>query len=117
MKKKAEQFLPLNYTALCILLSLKEPLHGNGIMREIGLMNRGGFILAPGTLYGALSKLEKDGLIFRQKEETNERRKMYELTVLGKQVLLTEFTRLENLVEANASYMEALRYEKTGPGG
>lgn len=116
MKKKTEQFPPLNYTTLCILLALKEPLHGNGIMQEISLMNNGDFILAPGTLYGALSKLEKDGLIFRQIEETNERRKVYELTAAGKQALMMEFTRLEKLVTANASYMEALRYDKVHQG-
>lgn len=42
-------------------------------------------MLAPGTMYGSLSKMEKDGLIRFLREE--EKRKIYEITDLGREVL------------------------------
>ena len=42
-------------------------------------------MLAPGTMYGSLSKMEKDGLIRFLREE--EKRKIYEVTDLGREVL------------------------------
>ena len=44
--------------------------------------------LAPGTMYGSLSKMEKDGLISFLREE--EKRKIYQITELGTEVLQLE---------------------------
>lgn len=49
--------------------------------------------IAPGTMYGTLAKMEKDGLIsFVRKEES---RKLYQITELGKEVLDIEIIRIE----------------------
>ena len=46
-------------------------------------------------MYGTLSKMEKDGLIAFQREE--EKRKIYQITELGKEVLNLELKRIERL--------------------
>ena len=51
--------------------------------------------LAPGTMYGSLSKMEKDGLIRFVSEE--DKRKIYEMTELGNEVLQLELKRIQRL--------------------
>ena len=53
------------------------------------------FRSSPGTMYGSLSKMEKDGLICFIREE--EKRKIYRITELGRQVLELEMKRIERL--------------------
>ena len=60
-------------------------------------MTDGAIILSPGTMYGSLSKMEKDGLIHFVREE--EKRKIYHITELGKEVLELEMKRIERLYE------------------
>ena len=52
-------------------------------------------ILGPGTMYGTLGKMEKDGLIEFVREE--EKRKIYQITNLGKEVLEQELRRINRL--------------------
>ena len=52
-------------------------------------------VLGPGTMYGSLSKMEKDGLIEFVREE--EKRKIYQITDLGKEVLELELKRISRL--------------------
>ena len=52
-------------------------------------------VLTPGTMYGSLSKMEKDGLITFVREE--EKRKIYIITELGKEILSIEIRRIERL--------------------
>ena len=58
-------------------------------------MTGGDIVLAPGTMYGSLSKMEKDGLIRFVREE--EKRKIYSVTPLGEEVLNIEMKRIERL--------------------
>lgn len=51
--------------------------------------------ISPGTMYGTLSKMEKDGLISFVREE--EKRKIYQITDLGRKVLDIELKRIERL--------------------
>lgn len=57
-----------------------------------------GNLLKPGHLmYGSLSKMEKDGLIRFVREE--EKRRIYEITPLGTEVLELEMKRIERLYQ------------------
>ena len=58
-------------------------------------MTDGEIRLAPGTMYGSLSKMEKDGLIQFVKEE--DKRKIYQITALGTEVLQVELKRIQRL--------------------
>lgn len=95
-----EKFLPLTHTTYFILVSLITPMHGYGIMQKVEEMSDGEVKLGPGTLYGALSKLEKQGVIRKTEEVDEERRKYYVLTDLGQHVVKLELQRLKNLVAA-----------------
>ncbi len=96
----AGRFLPLTEATYCILLALAEPLHGYGIMQKVETASRGAVRIGPGTLYGALTVMEKDGLIARHDEV--DRRKRYALTGRGRAVLAAELERLRLLVRMGA---------------
>ena len=55
--------------------------------------------LAQGTMYGSLSKMEKDGLIRFINEE--EKRKIYTITELGTEVLQLELKRIKRLYQTS----------------
>lgn len=88
-------YVPMTETAFYILLCLQKPNHGYGIVQAVEKLTDGAVKLAPGTMYGSLSKMEKDGLIRFVREE--EKRKIYQITALGLEVLQKELERIERL--------------------
>lgn len=88
-------YVPMTETAFYILMCLKQPNHGYGIVQTVEKLTDGAIRLAPGTMYGSLSKMEKDGLIRFVREE--EKRKIYQITDLGLEVLQLELNRIERL--------------------
>ena len=88
-------YVPMTETGFYILLCLKEPNHGYGIVQKVKDLTNRDIVLAPGTMYGSLSKMEKDGLICFLREE--EKRKIYVITDLGQEVLEIEMKRIETL--------------------
>ena len=84
-------------TAFYILLCLREPNHGYGIVQKVEKMTGGAVRLAPGTMYGSLSKMEKDNVICFLREE--EKRKIYQITPLGAELLEIERKRIERLYQ------------------
>jgi len=109
--KKVKKYLPLTEATYYILISLVEPLHGYGIMQNVEDISKGEVKLGPGTLYGALSKLEKQGLIIKTDEIDSERRKYYSITEFGKQVVKLEFLRLKKLVEISKDIIKDMGVE------
>lgn len=90
-------YVPMTETAFYILLCLQKPNHGYGIVQTVEKMTGGEIRLTPGTMYGSLSKMEKDGIIrFIQEEE---KRKIYQITDLGLEVLQVELKRIERLYQ------------------
>ena len=88
-------YVPMTETGFYILLCLREEAHGYSIVQRVKDMTGGEILLSPGTLYGTLSKMEKDGLIRLVREE--EKRKIYQMTDLGTEVLDMELRRIERL--------------------
>ena len=88
-------YIPMTETAFFILLCLRKPNHGYGIVQAVEKMTDGAIRLTPGTMYGSLSKMEKDKVIRFVCEE--EKRKIYQLTELGEEVLKLELKRIERL--------------------
>lgn len=88
-------YVPMTETGFYILLCLQEPNHGYGIVQKVKELTDGEINLTPGTMYGSLSKMEKDGLIEFEREV--EKRKIYSITGLGKEVLELELKRIERL--------------------
>jgi len=88
-------YVPMTETAFFILLCLKKPNHGYGIVQRVEKLTDGAIKLTPGTMYGSLSKMEKDKVIRFVCEE--DKRKIYQITDLGLEVLQTELKRIERL--------------------
>ncbi len=94
---KLKKLIPLTETTYMILVSLIESRHGYGIIQHVDALSDGRIVLGPGTLYGALSKLEKQGFIRKDKEHSADRRKNYLLTDEGLLLIKLELSRLEQL--------------------
>ena len=77
------------------MFCLQKENHGYGIVQMVEKLTNGEIVLAPGTMYGSLSKMEKDGLIRFIREE--EKRKLYVITDIGKEVLDLELKRIKRL--------------------
>jgi DNA-binding PadR family transcriptional regulator len=89
--------------SLYILVSLSNgPKHGYAIMTDVEAMT--GQPLGPGTLYGALARLERRGLI--EALEPVERRRPYRITGLGATTLETQ---LEGLASFARTGLARLR--------
>ena len=87
---------PMTEATYYILLALLKPGHGYGMMQRIKELSGGRLEMGPGTLYGVLSRMNKEGLITLTGEEG--RRKNYAITAAGRAALLTEYGRLKRLV-------------------
>ncbi|MDH8678828.1 PadR family transcriptional regulator [Fusibacter bizertensis] len=96
LNKLSIRYIPMTETAFYILLALKSPLHGYGIILEVEALTEGRLRLGAGTIYGTLSKMEKDGLINVVGQE--ERRKIYRQSILGDELLKLELERLRTLI-------------------
>ena len=88
-------YVPMTETGFYILLCLRRESHGYQIVQRVEKMTGGEIRISPGTLYGSLSKMEKDGLIRFVREE--EKRKIYVATELGREVLALEEKRIGRL--------------------
>ena len=83
--------------ALLILVSLADgPKHGYAMMEDIEALC--GVRLGPGTLYGALARLERRGLIAPL--EAEDRRRPYRLTQAGVATLRAQLAGLDALARA-----------------
>ena len=98
---------PMTEAMYYILLSLLRPGHGYGMMGRIKELSGGRLELGPGTLYGVLSRMSREGLIVLTGEEG--RRKTYAITPAGREALLAEYGRLRRLVADGAILEEAER--------
>ena len=98
------KYLPLTESTCYIMLTLVEPLHGYAVMKKGEEISKGTVRVGPGTLYGAFTLLEKEGLIIKVKEEN--RRKSYVLTPKGKNVLVNQIKRLKIMTQSGLSIVD-----------
>jgi len=87
-----------------------EPMHGYGISARIEQMSKGVFRLNAGSLFLAIQRLERDGLIDGEWKptENNRRAKYYVLTEKGRKRLNNETREWDRQVAAIARILEAL---------
>jgi DNA-binding PadR family transcriptional regulator len=89
---------------LLVLASLADgPRHGYAITQDV--LSETGVRLGPGTLYGAISRLEERGLIEALPPE--KRRRPYRLTGAGEQVLADTARRLRQVADLGLSRLAA----------
>ena len=86
-----------------------EPMHGYGIALRIEQVSRGVFRLNAGSLFVAMQRLQRDGLIQAEwkSSENNRRAKYYLLTERGRKRLRDETREWERQVAAIARILEA----------
>ena len=88
-------YVPMTETGFYILFCLMEEMHGYSITQKVKKLTDGEVVITPGTMYGSLSKMEKDGLIRFVRED--EKRKLYKITELGEEILDLEINRIKRL--------------------
>jgi len=81
-----------------ILLALHTPMHGYGIMQFVKEISNERVSLGPGTLYGAINTMLGKGWIKALINEGDSRKKEYEITEVGRNVVEEEIKRLEELI-------------------
>lgn len=96
-------YIPMTETSFYILFCLQEEIHGYNIILKVKQITNGEIVISAGTMYGSLSKMEKDGLIKFTKEEGN--RKSHLITDLGQEVLTLELARIERLYKNSRGEM------------
>lgn len=91
---------PLTEAVYYILLALRTPNHGYGIIQDVLGMTDGRVNLGPGTLYGAInSLLEKGWIKLYSEEKESRKKKSYIITPLGVEVFKREVERLNELIK------------------
>ncbi|HZL35239.1 MAG TPA: PadR family transcriptional regulator [Tepidisphaeraceae bacterium] len=90
---------------LLVLASLADgPKHGHAMIEDIADMC--GTRLGPGTLYGAIGRLERQGLIEPLPPE--DRRRPYRITAQGLRIFRAKLTTLQQFTKAGLRRLEAL---------
>ena len=105
-ERTAESFLPLKPRIFLMLLILVQegPRHGYALKEEVLRRTDGRLNLGPGTLYRTIQSMLRDGLteeVARSRDATadDERRRTYQISALGRQVVSAEARRLQQLLE------------------
>jgi DNA-binding PadR family transcriptional regulator len=107
---------PLREPTLFILLTLsKGRKHGYAILKDVEALSEGRVVLSTGTLYGALARLLKQGVIRKSTDGSGgdgsgsrsrsgsadiRARKYYELTQFGRLMLKAEINRISTIFAA-----------------
>lgn len=100
-REDVESLLPLTVPVYQILLSLVDnDLHGYAMIQDIRERTEGEVDLTASTLYAALKRLLRDGLVKeidapREARAEDSRRRYYRVTGQGQDVLRAEARRLE----------------------
>lgn len=95
-KTAIDAYLPMSEANMLLLLFLTQPRHGYAIMQMVQEETNGRVVLSSSTVYTILYKMEQDGLIEVVSEV--DRRKVYRITSLGREVLEAEMARLNALL-------------------
>lgn len=88
---------PMTEAMYYILLALMNPNHGYQLMAAIEQVSKGRIKMGPGTLYGVLTRLQKDEFIEILNDDG--RRKTYAITESGRDVLKAEYKRLKEMIQ------------------
>jgi DNA-binding PadR family transcriptional regulator len=101
--KTTEELSPFAAPALTVMASLADgPKHGYAIMQEAERLT--GQPMGPGTLYAALARLERRGLIEALPAE--ERRRPYRLTGLGSTTLQAHVDHMRSFARQTLGKLE-----------
>lgn len=105
---------PLSESTYLVLLALaKEPLHGYGIIKKIEEYSDGEIIIAPGTLYGVLTNLQKQKLIeLVTAEKVSRQKKIYQLTSGGYKSFNLEYERIKKMLIISEDILKGAKHDE-----
>ena len=84
------------------------PIHGYEIARELERRSEGYFSLTASTLYSALRRLESRGLVASTWQQiSKQRRRCYELTEKGRQILAEELAQCQKFLGATERIIDS----------
>lgn len=110
LPENVRRLIPLTPAVFYVMLALSSgPKHGYAIMQETGTLSEGGFQMGPATLYSTIQRLVELDLINETTDDSNEdsRRRYYDLTGTGRQLLEAEVKRMNSVVRmANARLVQ-----------
>jgi DNA-binding PadR family transcriptional regulator len=91
-------------------------LHGYGVMQSVFGLSNGRVKLRPGTVYGALERLEADGLVVADGDEMEggRLRRYFRLSGVGQEALEAEAERLDANARAAKEALTRLKGRPTG---
>src|SRR5688500_12817796 len=104
---KATALLPGTLDMLILKAVSLRPLHGYGVLLRIGQISGDALQIPQGSLYPALYRLQKQGLIDAEwgESENNRKAKYYTITTTGRRRLKEEAASWDRLVAAIAAAM------------
>jgi transcriptional regulator len=108
------QILPGTLEMLVLQTLVFGPRHGHGIATTIQRTSDEILLIDHGSLYPALQRLERMGLIVSEwgTSEHNRRARYYKLTRTGRKKLVAETTKWEKVVRAVAGVLRPAREEE-----
>ena len=92
-----EKFVTLTEAMFYILICLQKECCGTDIMQQVHDMTDGRVRIGPGTLYNLLDQFLKNKMI--QETRVLGRRKNYQITEYGKELLDLEYKRIKQLAK------------------
>jgi PadR family transcriptional regulator, regulatory protein PadR len=116
MRKQKDEPIDMLQGTLDLLIlrtMLFGPIHGHAIAKSIERTSQDVLRVDHGSLYPALQRLERRGLVSAKwgTSENNRRARFYRLTAAGRRVLVTETSKWERLSEAIARILNPNREE------
>ena len=109
MAPKATELLPGTLDMLILKAVSLRPLHGYGVLLRIAQISGDALQIPQGSLYPALYRLERDGLIEAEwgESDNNRKAKFYTITSNGRRRLKEDAASWDRLVAAIAAAMSA----------
>jgi transcriptional regulator len=109
MAPKATELLPGTLDMLILKAVSLRPLHGYGVLLRIAQISGDALQIPQGSLYPALYRLERDGLIEAEwgESDNNRKAKFYTITANGRRRLKEDAASWDRLVAAIAAAMSA----------
>jgi len=106
---KVTELLPGTLDMLILKAVSLRPLHGYGVLLRIAQISKDALQIPQGSLYPALYRLERDGLIEAEwgESDNNRKAKFYTITVSGRRRLKEDAASWDRLVAAIAAAMNA----------
>jgi len=108
--RPATSNVPLSPPVFHILISLCDnELHGYAIIQQVAQRTKGAVTLSASTLYGAIKRMLRDGLIVESTErpapdQDDERRRYYAITEAGREAIRVEGRRITELARVVAEH-------------